>query len=362
MSLSLALMLFFVSACQPELKKTTAEEFRRTITGQAQGTTWRITYYDLKERDFTAQVDSLLLRIDESVSTYRKGSVIDRWNKSDTGTVIDDLFLDVLLESWAAYKASDGAFDPTVKPLVSYWGFGPEQYAHPESANFETIDSLLALVDFDTLCLVKDNATISIEELANGAKIPDRFFLRKPIAGMQLDFNAIAQGWSVDVISDFLVANDIKVFFVELGGEIRAGYPKPDGSLWRFGIDSPVAANGETRPLQAIISLRNKGLATSGNYRKFYEKDGVKYAHTIDPATGMPVQHSLLSATVVSDDAASADAMATAFMVMGKDSTINFLEHKAYLGYYVYLIYDDSGMVKTYASPQIEGLIEGVTE
>jgi len=180
-------LVLTIAACQPELKKTTAEEFKRTITGEAQGTTWRITYYDLKERDFTKQVDSLLDRIDASISTYKEGSVIDRWNKSDSGMVIDDLFLEVLLKSWVAYKASDGAFDPTVKPLVSYWGFGPERYEHPESADVAVIDSLLELVDFDTLILIKDNASVSIDALANGTKMPDRYFLQKPIPGMQLD-------------------------------------------------------------------------------------------------------------------------------------------------------------------------------
>jgi thiamine biosynthesis lipoprotein len=186
----------------------------------------------------------------------------------------------------------------------------------------------------------------------------DYYYLTKPIAGMQLDFNAIGQGWSVDLVTKFLIEKGVKVFFMELGGEIVAGYPKPDGSLWRFGIDQPTDGNLD-RALQAIIELRNKGLATSGNYRKFYEKDGQRFAHTIDPRTGYPVQHNLLSATVVSQNAGKADALATAFMVMGMDSTIQMLEEKSYIGSHVYLIADDgSGGFQTYLSKQLEGMLK----
>lgn len=346
-------------SCRPDLKKTTAEEFQRTITGEAQGTTWRITYFDLQERDFTPQVDSILDRIDESISTYQEGSVIDRWNKSDSGILVDDLFVEVLLEAWTAYSISDGAFDPTVKPLVSYWGFGPERFEHPETANQHQIDSLLQLVNFEALELVQNNRVMTLESLANGDSVEQGLFLPKPIPGMQLDFNAIGQGWSVDKVVEFLREKEMKVFFVEIGGEIVAGYPKPGGEMWRFGIDKP-ESNLEQRELEAVISLRNRGLATSGSYRKFYERNGTRYSHTINPYTGYPVQHGLLSATVVSGNAAEADAMATAFMVMGKDSTLRFLESKPYLSDYVYLIYDSANVLKTYSSPQIRSLIEDV--
>ena len=156
----------------------------------------------------------------------------------------------------------------------------------------------------------------------------------------------------------FLREKGLKILFVELGGEIVAGYPKPDGTHWRFGIDKPTDGNLQ-RELQAVISLRNKGLATSGNYRKFYQRDGVRYSHTIDPSTGYPVRHSLLSATVVSETAGKADALATAFMVMGADSTVRFLDDHSYLSSYVYLISDDKGgSYATFISKQLIGLIE----
>lgn len=351
------ILTVLLSSCRPDLNKTKAEDFKRTITGKAQGTTWRISYYDLQERDFTVQVDSLLKRIDQSISTYQAGSVIDRWNQSDSGVAVDDLFVEVLLKAWTAYSISEGAFDPTVKPLVAYWGFGPERFEHPEQADQQKIDSLLTLVNFDSLKLLQNNKVFTLEALANGDELEQELFLTKPDPRMQLDFNAIGQGWSVDKVAELLRGHGLKVFFVEIGGEIVAGYPKPDGEQWRFGIDKP-ESNLSERSLQAVIKLRNRGLATSGSYRKFYERDGFRFSHTIDPQSGRPVNHNLLSATVVSGSAAEADAMATAFMVMGTDSTIKFLEERNYLSNYVYLIYDSSGVLKTYTSSQIERMIE----
>lgn len=352
------LVVWICASCSAELEKTSSEEFRQIITGEAQGTTWRIVYYDLQERDFTLQVDSILKRIDASVSTYFEGSTIDAWNKSDSGTTIDPLFLDLLMKSWDAYVLTEGAFDPTVKPLVSFWGFGPERLTHPEKVDPKTIDSLLQLVNFDTLTLRRNERAVDLAAFDYTGKKSAGYFLHKPMPQMQLDFNAIGQGWSVDKVVEFLKANELKVFFVEIGGELVAGYPKPGGELWRFGIDKPSDGNYE-RDLQAVIKLRNKGLATSGNYRKFYEKDGIRFSHTIDPKTGYPVQHQLLSATVVSESAGKADALATAFMVMGADSSIQFVEGRKYLGSYIYLISDDqNGGFTTYQSRQLAGMLE----
>lgn len=349
--------ILLLGACRPQLKKTTAEEFQVTIQGEAQGTTWTVSYFDLQERDFTDEIDSLLKAVDASVSTYLEGSVIDRWNKSDSGMIVDSLFVDVLFEAATAHRHSRGAFDPTVKPLVSYYGFGPEKFVHPTSIDTGRVDSLLKLVGFDALLVLHESAWWSVDSLAATGVRPASVYLKKPGPGVQLDFNAIAQGWSVDLVAALLELHEIDRFFVEIGGEIVAGKPKPDGSRWRFGIDKPVS-NLQERTVDQVIQLRNRGLATSGSYRKFYEVNGKKLSHTIDPADGFPVQHGLLSATVVSSSAAQADAMATAFMVMGADSTRNFLEEHDYLNHYVYLIYDSAGISKTFTSPAIRSYIE----
>jgi len=346
-----------LSACHADLQKTTSEEFRQEIHGEAQGTTWSIVYYDLQERNLKPAVDSLLARLDESLSTYLPGSIIDEWNKSDSGAYIDQVFLELLLLSYDAYLVSVGSFDPTVKPLVSYWGFGPERFQHPEIVDQKAIDSMLTLVNFDTLKIRQDDGLYQLSEQDEIRSLTGEVFLVKSIPGMQLDFNAVGQGWSVDLVVEHLRSLDLKVLFVEIGGEIVAGDPKPNGDLWKFGIDKPVDLNTE-REIQAKINLRNKGLATSGSYRKYYEKEGIRYSHTIDPTTGYPVTHSLLSATVIANDAATADAMATAFLVMGADSTVKFLNERDYLSNYVYLISSEADSYQTYTSHQIESLME----
>ncbi|GAB5538721.1 MAG: FAD:protein FMN transferase [Salibacteraceae bacterium] len=354
----LTIMLFFViGGCAPKLEKTTAEEFKIAIHGKAQGTTYSIAYYDLQERDFKPQIDSLLARIDQSVSTYQKGSVIDRWNASNSGAEVDALFIHLLCESWNAYLASQGAFDPTVMPLVRYWGFGPERFEHPESVDSAQVIRLKSHMQFDSLYFEGPNGRITLSEMALREALPPSMFLHKPDSNIALDFNAIGQGWSVDKVAEFLESFDIEIYFVEIGGEIRAGRPKPDGEMWRFGIDKP-ESDISKRSMQAILKLRSRGLATSGSYRKFYERDGVRYAHTIDPTTGYPANHSLLSATVLAPTAADADAMATAYMVMGKDSTLNFLRSRDYLSNYVYLIYDSAGIMKTYTSRSMVKMVE----
>lgn len=346
------ILLVLFTGCAPKLEKTTPDEFRQELRGNAQGTTWEIVFYDIRERNFHFSVDSILHEIDRSISTYLPGSTIDVWNQSDSGCVVDQLFLEVYLKAWAAYNATDRAFDPTVMPLVSYWGFGPEKFEHPESIDSSSIDSLRKFIGLNKLELYVAGKKQNIDSLISIDAVPPKAFLRKPDPRIKLDFNAIGQGWSVDKVGEFFQSMDVKVFFIEIGGEIVAGNPKPDGELWHFGIDKPLL-HPTNRELQAIIDIRNRGMATSGNYRKFYERDGIKYPHTIDPATGYPVKHGLLSATVLSSNAAEADALATAFMVMGKDSTVSYLNAHSYLSVYAYLIFDSAGTVYTYTSPQI---------
>lgn len=349
--------LFILSGCNQELQKTKAEDFKIQIQGEAQGTTYSIVYYDLQERNIKPQIDSILDRIDRSVSTYREGSLINAWNSSKNGMPIDDYFMDLIMESWIVSSATNGAFDPTIKPLVSYWGFGPEKFEDHDMADTAKIRQLRSLVNVDTLRVIVRDDTFRFADWLRMPTVVDSVFLYKPISTIQLDFNAIGQGWSVDVVSNYIRSLGIDVFFMEIGGEIVAGKPKPNGDLWRFGIDKPESDLSQ-RDMQAVISLRNRALATSGNYRKFYVKDGIKYSHTISPETGLPVDHSLLSATVVSSSAAEADAMATAFMVMGKDSTINYINDHPYLGNQIYLIFDSAGLTKTYISNQLQTSVE----
>lgn len=199
------------------------------------------------------------------------------------------------------------------------------------------VDSLLPLINYKAV------------RLENG-------LLVKGNPDIQIDYNAIAQGYSVDLMGGFLQKNGITSYLVDIGGEVLAKGTKPDGSLWTVGIEKPSDNQDSERQLKATLTLTDKAIATSGNYRKFYEVDGIRYSHTIDPKTGYPVKHSLLSATVMADSAAIADAFATAFMVMGVEKTQEFLMN--YSGIEVYLIYSgEDAEIKTWKSSGIEKLL-----
>ena len=278
-------LLFTFSSCVNNYKKT---------TGFAQGTTYNITYESKK--DFSKEIDSLLKNFDNSLSTYKKNSIISRINKNDTTVVIDSLFEVFFHTSYDIFIETYGYFDITVAPLVNAWGFGFTEKTQIDSM---VIDSLRKFVGMDKLYIVGYSV---IKENKN----------------IMLDGNAIAQGQSVDFIADFLEKNKVENYLVEIGGEIRAKGKNQEDNLWTIGIDKPIEnSNTENRELQAVLKINNKSLATSGNYRKFYKKNGIKYSHSINPKTGYPVQHKLLSATIITDKCIKADAYATACMVMG---------------------------------------------
>ncbi|MBL7978533.1 MAG: FAD:protein FMN transferase [Bacteroidetes Order II. Incertae sedis bacterium] len=276
------------------------------LSGEAQGTTFSIRYTDSAQRDFSKPLDSLFTAVNKSMSTWDTTSTISKINR-DAVHVLDPMFEQVFRKSMEVSEATDGAFDVSVGPLVGAWGFGfkkGETTMPPRK-----VDSLRALIGYKDLKLSGNQAVVK----------------RK---GMQIDFNAIAQGYTVDLVGQFLESKGIEHYMVELGGEVFTKGKKPDGTLWRIGIDKPTDQETEGRPLQAIVNLSNKALSTSGSYRKFYIRNGVKYSHTIDPKTGYPVKHNLLSVSVIANDCATSDAYATAFMVMGVEKTLSFIKGK----------------------------------
>lgn len=297
------------------------------LQGNAQGTTFQIQYEDSLQRDFSNQIDSLLKQLDSSLSTYVPQSIISRINKNDTSVILDEHFIKVFNRAQEISKLTDGAFDITVAPLVNAYGFG---FTKKENIDSLLVDSLLQYVGYQKV------------------KIVDRKLIKEQ-AEIQLDFNAIAQGYSVDVLADFLEKNGVENYMVEIGGELRCKGVNAKGNYWNIGIDKPLE-NLEKREIQTVVPLKNRAMATSGNYRKFYEKDGLKFSHTINPKTGWPVQHQLLSATVLANDAMTADAFATVFMVLGKDAAINFLENNKELRLDVYLIYQEGQEMKVYST------------
>lgn len=267
------------------------------LEGFTQGTTYSITYESLDNINYKKEIETLLANFDSSLSTYNELSVISQinYNKSN---VTDEYLRIVFKKSEEIYKQTNKAFDLTVAPLVNAWGFG---FKNKEEITNARIDSILEFVGFNK---------VSLEDT----------LIVKNDPRVMLDVNAIAQGYSVDVVAELIEAKGISNYLVEIGGEVKAKGINNKGKIWKIGIDKPFDNNNVPgQDLQAIVKLSNKSLATSGNYRKFYERDGIKYSHTINPKTGYPVTHSLLSTTVIANDCMTADAYATAFMVMGID-------------------------------------------
>ena len=302
-------------------------------SGLVFGTSYNITYQS--NDNLKLEIEKALAEVDASLSPFNEKSVITHVNKNEAVT-LDDHFITVFRLSSEIYKDTEGAFDITVAPLVNAWGFGFKNGITPDR---HAIDSLMQFVGFDKVKL-QDGKII---------KTDDR---------LMLDCSAIAKGYGVDAVARLLKSKGIDNYMVEIGGEIVASGENPKGAPWRIGVSKPDDDSvNVSNEIQGIINISNRAMATSGNYRNFYYKGGKKYAHTIDPKTGCPVQHSILSATVVSDECAKADAYATAFMVMGLDKAKAVLaRHKDMMAYFIYS--DDKGNNKVWYSPSLKANLE----
>lgn len=311
-------------------------------SGYAQGTTFSIIYDDDSLRDFSIEFDSILNAFDSELSLYIDSSDISKFNNGSAHFYLGNkssYIKNCFQKAKDVYNVTNGLFNPAIFPLVNYWGFYNDKL-NIDSIDDHVIDSLLKLISFSdsAFCLVND--TLSNDDELK--QIEPFFYKVNPDA--MLDFNGIAQGLSVDVIANYLLSKGLDNYMVEIGGEVRVSGLNPSGDLWKIGVDRPVenSSPGENE-FQLIVGLSDNALATSGNYRKFYKKNGVKYSHTINPVSGYPVDHSLLSVTVISNDAASADAFATAFMVMGVDKSLVFISEHPELKLVAYFVYDENG-------------------
>lgn len=292
------------------------------IQGEAQGSTYSIKYIASEEKVTKNQIDSLLTAFDLSLSTYRPDSKISKTNAGDSSVVVDGFFTETLQLSNQIYKETNGLFDPTIGVLVNAYGFGPNK-KHQDLSQ-KQVDSLLQFVGFDKIKL-NENKTIT-------KKHQETF----------IDFNAIAQGYSVDVVVNYLKSKGIENAIVEIGGELFAlGKNTIDNKNWVVGIDDPLQ-KPEERTLIAKVNLENLGMATSGNYRKVMidEKTGKKFVHIINPKTGLAQKNNVLSATVLSKSSGLSDGYATAFMLMSLEESKTFLQKHPEL--YVMLLYSDS--------------------
>ncbi len=322
MRLAIAILFLLGTGCGASPEET--QGFR----GGTMGTSYQVTYSgtDAQVEEDQAAVEDLLAQVNQSLSTYIESSLISEINSSTDTTLwhtIDLHFERVFDRSKTLHQQTNGAFNPAVGPLVGAWGFGPEGINRVPSSR--TIDSLLMLIDFDDFI-----------------KHPTEQSIRKRVAGASLDFNAIAKGYGVDVVADFFRDRGTPNYFVEIGGEVRTGGQHPSGRPWRVGIEKPAENQLAGQETQQVVELSDRSMATSGNYRNFYVEEGRKYVHTVDPITGYTRTSSLLSASVLAPDCMTADAYATALMVMGVDQALALVETRADLEAY-FIVSDDKG-------------------
>ncbi|GAA4315590.1 FAD:protein FMN transferase [Pontixanthobacter gangjinensis] len=301
-------------------------------TGEALGTTYMVKYFSDRDLKFERSLDSILEVINSSMSTYRTGSDISKINRGDTTVKVDKHFKKVFAGSSKIYQESNGYFDPTVGVLVNAYGFGPDKPL--KEIDSSKLDSLRNLVGFDKI------------------NITEKGRLQKEHPNVYLDFNAIAKGYTIDVIAEYLEANKVNNYLIELGGELRAkGKNLESEADWVVGIDDPDQQEGE-RSLKAKVKLKNAAMATSGNYRK-YRMDSVtgqKYVHTINPMNGKAERSNLLSASVITDNCMMADGYATAFMALGLERTKKLVEELDNVE--VYILYSTpEGNMGEFVSP-----------
>ncbi|MDR4930646.1 FAD:protein FMN transferase [Prevotella bryantii] len=297
-------------------------------TGFIFGTIYNITYQS--DDDLQTEIEGELKKVDESLSTFNKTSTISKINQGKD-VKVDDMFAEVFTLGENIAKETDGAFDMTVAPMVNTWGFGFKTGKEPSKA---VVDSLRNIVGYQKIKMEKKH-------------------IIKQNPNTMLDCSAIAKGFGSDVVAKFLRQKGIKNFMIEIGGEIVTYGLNEKRVPWKIGVTKPVDDSlNNQQEIQTILNVTNKAMATSGNYRKYYYKNGKKYAHTIDPKTGYPVQHNILSSTVFADNCATADAYATAFMVTGLDGAKKILaKHPELMAYFIYA--DQNGKNAVWYSPKL---------
>ena len=300
--------------------------------GSVFGTIYHLTYQS--DKSLQEGIDNALKEVDASLSPFNKKSVITAIN-NNTSTDTNPMFVEVFTLAQEVSKETGGAFDITVAPLVNLWGFG---FKNMDNVSQEKVDSLLPFVGYQKVKLVDGK-------------------IQKECPETMLDCSAIAKGYGVDAVGKYFESQGITNYMVEIGGEVRVRGFNPRGELWHVGInkpnDDPASINND---IEQVIQITQLAMATSGNYRNYYEKDGKKYAHTIDPHTGYPVQHSILSSTVLAQDCATADAYATAFMVLGMDEAKKVLaKHPELMAFFIYS--DKDGEMKDWMTEGMEKLV-----
>ena len=301
--------LFTLTSCKNEINTPIK------LQGFVFGTSYNIIYYDVGI-SFEEEIIQLFEDINNSISTYIPTSDISRINSGDSGVIVDAYFKEIFSKSERIFKETKGYFDPTVGNLVNAWGFGPEKSMN--NIDSSRVKDLMKFVGFDKVT-IENNQVIK--------KYSETYF----------DFNSIGKGYGLDIIARFLESKKVANYLIEIGGEVRVKGTKPEGKIWTVQLENPNTDG--SRSAYTYMQLTNSSMASSGNYRKFrMAPTGEKYVHTINPKTGFALESNLLAATVIAElDCADVDAYATAFMAMGLEKTVKFLEDKPHLK--VVLIY-----------------------
>jgi len=328
--LALIGLAFFISSC------TKPEAELLQIQGQTMGTYYQVTYVlsgeqsknkDLSVESLQVLIDQELELVNDQMSTYRPNSELSLFNKSKDSLVVSDATIKVVTKALEVYQQSGGAFDITVGPLVNLWGFGPDKKPNkiPDAALIESTKQRIG------------SQYLSVEG--------NRLIKTKP--ELYVDLSSIAKGYGVDVIADFLKQKGITNYLVDIGGELSANGAKLNNAPWTLAIERPEFGQN----VQRLLHIGNNAIATSGDYRNYFESDGIRYSHTIDPQTGRPINHKLVSVTVIDESSMVADALATAITVLGPENGLKFatkLKQPVFL-----LTKKDDGFVESF-TPEFE--------
>ncbi len=312
-------------SCNSDSKKKEYDTYFQE-SGEIFTTSYHIKY--AYSRSLKSEITDELNRFDHSLNPFKENSIISKVNNNEP-VELDSFFINVFNKSIEISNKSDGYFDITISPLINAWGFG---YKNMDSVTPELIDSLRQFVGYDKISINSNNEVVKTD------------------SRVHINTSAIAKGYSCDVVADLLESFGVEDYMIEIGGEISAKGVNEKGVCWRIGVDKPYDdALLIQHDLQTILSLCNKSMATSGNYRNYYIRDGKKYAHTIDPKTGYPSETDLLGATVIADDCMTADAYATAFVAMGIEKSIETAKGLEGVDYYFIFANDDGSFNTVYS-------------
>lgn len=329
--------IILFSVCTLLILSCNPPEKYHKIVGETMGTYYAITYEGSMPSETKKEIEKILFDFNNSLSTYIKESTISKLNGSEKGIELpkdDPYFKPVFDKAKELYQLTDGDLNPSVAPLVNYWGFGYKGKEQITSIDSLVVDSILTIVKQSSFDIIQKDG---------------KDYISKSIVNAEVDFSSLAKGYGIDVISDYLDANGVKNYLIDIGGEAKAKGNNNTGKTWSLAINKP-KEDAAVDDLEIILELNNKSLATSGNYRIYYENGGRKFAHILNPKTGYSALSNLLSASIIADDCMTADGLATAMMVKGLEAAKEFLSVNNYPACLIYDADGDDNLEKYYAN------------